>query len=255
VQYEFFVDALRRRIDDEPSLAQRAEFAAVLANDAARLADLGLPRVALALAGLFEGATPEEFAAAVQSFIAGAVHSSGRPMRAITYKPMLELLAALRSLEFTIAIVSGGGAEFVRAISDAMYDVPPELVVGTLIAYEFKRDTEGRPALRRTAQIIGDANEGTTKVTNIQTQLGRPPIFAAGNSAGDREMLEWARDTAHPSLALLIDHDDADREYAYASEAATMSESQAITDIGQVLGWTIVSMARDWQQVFQTEPE
>ena len=47
-------------------------------------------------------------------------------------------------------------------------------------------------------------------MTNIQTQLGRRPILAAGNSGGDREMLEWALAAGTPSLALLIDHDDAD---------------------------------------------
>jgi hypothetical protein len=147
-------------------------------------------------------------------------------------------------------VVSGGGTEFVRAISDDMYGVPPELVVGTMITYAITYDASGRPELRRTSRVLGDANEGIAKVTNIQTQLGRMPIVAAGNSAGDREMLEWARSSPYPSLALLIDHDDADREYAYASEAATLSDTEEITKVGERLGWTVVSMARDWDQVF-----
>ena len=98
----------------------------------------------------------------------------------------------------------------------------------------------------------GVTNEGSAKVANIQTQLGRRPILAAGNSGGDREMLEWAQAAGSPSLALLIDHDDAEREFHYTSTAQTFAETEPITDVGARLGWTVVSMARDWDVVFPT---
>jgi hypothetical protein len=63
-------------------------------------------------------------------------------------------------------------------------------------------------------------------------------------------MLEWAMATEGPSLALLIDHDDAEREYQYASTAALFAETEPITDVGKRLGWTVVGMARDWDVVF-----
>lgn len=66
-------------------------------------------------------------------------------------------------------------------------------------------------------------------------------------------MLEWALAAEGPSLALLIDHDDAKREFQYTSTAGTVVETEAITDIGARLGWTIVSMARDWDVVFPQE--
>ena len=166
---------------------------------------------------------------------------------------MLELLDELRCRDFTLGIVSGGGTEFVRAISDDLYGVPAELVVGTLIGYKLTRAQDQHPVLRRTASLIGAANEGPTKVTNIQTQLGRRPILAGGNSGGDREMLEWALAAGTPSLALLIDHDDATREFQYTSKAQTFVETEPITDVGARLGWTIVSTARDWDVVFPTE--
>jgi phosphoserine phosphatase len=221
---------------------------------ASRTLGIGLERIALALAGLFEGMTPEEFAAAAREFMGGAAHPTlGRPMRSVTYQPMLELIAELRRRDFTVGIVTGGGTEFVRAISDDFYGVPAELVVGTLIGYEVTRDGEGPPVIRRTSGLLGVANEGSAKVANIQTQLGRRPILAAGNSGGDREMLEWAQATGSASLALLIDHDDAEREFHYTSKAGTFVETESITDVGAGLGWTVVSMARDWDVVFPPE--
>ncbi len=250
VQFDFFAATLQAAAEREPALRDRVEYAAVLDGDITALGDLGLVRVGLALAERFDGMTPDEFTAAVSAFMDHARHRTlDVPMRRTVYQPMLELLDELRALGFTIFVVTGGGTEFVRAISEGLYAVPPERVVGTLIEYEFVRDGD-RPVLRRTSRVLGDANEGPNKVGNIQTQLGRRPILAAGNSGGDREMLEWACSGGAPCLAILIDHDDADREFAYVSKAETVAEPEPITEVGSRLGWTIVSMATDWSTVF-----
>lgn len=251
VQFDFFVDALTTRIVEDPSLSDRPEYAAILSGDAAAIGEIGLERIAMALTSLFEGMAPQDFTARARDFMARATHRTlHRPARATVYQPMLELIDELRRRDFTISIVTGGGTEFVRAISEDLYGVPPETVVGTLIKYQLLRDADGRPTLSRTAAIEGDANEGPTKVTNIQTQLGRRPVLAGGNSGGDREMLEWACTGDGPGLALLIDHDDAEREFRYVSTAETFTESEPITDVGARLGWTVVSMANDWEVVF-----
>jgi hypothetical protein len=251
VQLDFFVDELQRRSADDPSLAERAEFDAVLRADPVAMGEVGMERIAVALAGLFDGTTPDEFGEVVDRFIATYRHPAlDRPIGGLVYQPMLELLGALRALDFTIGIVTGGGTEFVRRLSDDLYGVPPELVVGTLIGYEFGRGGDGRPELRRTVALMGQANEGAAKVTNIQTQLGRAPIVAGGNSGGDREMMEWAGSGHHPGLSILVVHDDDEREFAYEGRAQTFEESEPITDVAARLGWVAVSMARDWETVF-----
>lgn len=251
VQLDFFVDALRQRVEIDDTLAHRPEFAAVLEGDMQRVSQIGLPRVATALAALFDGQTPAEFGAAVDEFLARYRHrSTGAPVEGIVYQPMLELLDELRRLEFTIGIVTGGGTEFVRQVSRSLYGVPPGMVVGTLIGYTFDRDQAGRPIVRRTLAQSSTPNEGGAKVEHIHSQIGRSPLLAVGNSGGDREMLEWAQ--AHPrgGLAVLVDHDDADREFAYESAAATFEEPEPITTVGTRLGWVIVSIRRDWGTVF-----
>lgn len=248
VQFDFFVDALTSAVRRDSALAQRAEFAALLSGSQAAIGEIGLERIAMALTGLFEGRTPEEFTGQVRAFMARADHATlGRPLRKLTYLPMRELIAELRRLDFTVSVVTGGGTEFVRAISQELYGVPAEAVVGSLIDYDFVPATaEAGAKLTRANRLIGVVNEGAAKVGNIQTQLGRRPILAAGNSGGDREMLSWADAGEGPTLALLVDHDDADREFAYVSTAQTFTEPEPITDVASRLGWTVVSMAKDW---------
>jgi phosphoserine phosphatase len=251
VQLEFFVAALRHRVSEDPGSGRRPEYAALLAGDRAAVGELGLPRIALALTELFEGVHPDVFTRKVREFMATATHPTlDRPQRTMVYQPMLELIEELRRLEFSVSIVTGGGTEFVRAVSEEIYGVPPEAVVGTLIEYDFV-DGEGGPSLLRSSRLLGGANEGRTKVVNIQTQLGRRPVLAAGNTHGDREMLDWAAASAGPGLALLVDHDDAEREFQYSGHAVSLAEdSELIRDTAVRSGWTVVSMARDWAQVF-----
>ncbi len=251
LQFDFFIHELKEATSADPVLADKPEFAALINHDKEAQGDLGLARIAMALAGLFEGLTPEEFTQKVRSFMNRAVHAdTGRPMMKMAYSPMLELLSELRALDFTVSIVSGGGTEFVRAISQELYGVAPELVVGTLIAYTYSRDERGVPQLTRKAKLGSSPNEGANKVAHMQAHLGRRPILAGGNSSGDREMLEWAAGGDGPTLALLIDHDDADREYSYISLGATTSNDEPITEVGARLGWTVISMRNDWEVVF-----
>jgi phosphoserine phosphatase len=250
-QLDFAIDALASAAAADPALRGRVEYAAALDGDVAAIEGMGLERVAMSLLELFSGMTPVEFDHAARAFIDSARHPTlGVPLRHVVYQPMLDLLAELRHLEFAVFIVTGGGTDFVRAVSHDLYGVPPEAVIGTSIAYEFLRDDDDQPVLRRTAQLASVPNEGAAKVHRIQAHLGRRPILGVGNSAGDREMLEWACAGDGPGLALLVHHDDEVREFAYQGEAETFAVDEPIVDVGRRLGWTVVSMADDWATIF-----
>lgn len=248
-QYDFFEDRLRTEVAASPELAERPEYRAILDGDRAGIDDLGLMRVVHALTELFEGQTPDEYQQAVAEYVARAANrATGRALATCTYQPMLELLDELRHRQVDVFIVSGGGVEFVRAVSQQLYGVAPDRVVGSAVRYRYERRGDV-PTLVRTAELDGPPNEGPAKVDAVQRHLGRRPLLAAGNSLGDREMLELAA-ANHPSLALLIDHDDGDREFAYASEAGTIADVEPITELGRRQGWTVVSMRHDWATVF-----
>ena len=59
---------------------------------------------------------------------------------------MLELIDLLRSRWFRVFIVTGGGVEFVRAVGEELYEVPPDDVVGSAVEVDFER-RDGRVVL------------------------------------------------------------------------------------------------------------
>jgi phosphoserine phosphatase len=250
VQALFVFARLRDAVVARPELAEQPVVKALLAGDLAGAQQFGLDAIAGVLLELDAGRTTEEFARDAADWLAAAKHPRfGVPFRELTYPPMLELMDLLRARDFRVFIVTGGGVEFVRAVGKELYGVPTDDVVGSAVQVEFER-RDGRIVLVRKAAMLGSPNEGPPKAVNIQAHIGRRPILAAGNSAGDREMLEYAHTGDRPSLCLVVDHDDEEREYAYAGAAATNADAEPILDTASRLGWTVVSMRRDWNRVF-----
>jgi phosphoserine phosphatase len=250
VQALFIVARLGDAVAARPELAEQPVVKALLAGDLAGAQQYGMEAIAGVLLELDAGRTTEEFSRDAEAWLAAAKHPRfGVPFRELTYAPMLELMELLRARDFRVFIVTGGGVEFVRAVGEELYGVTPDDVVGSAVQVSFER-RDGRIVLVRQAAILGSPNEGPPKAINIQTHIGRRPILAAGNSAGDTEMLEYAHTGDHPSLCLVVDHDDEEREYAYAGASVTNPDAELITDTASRLGWTVVSMRRDWSRVF-----
>ena len=103
LQFDFFIQEMKEATAANPTLADKPEFAALIGNDREAQGELGLARIAMALAGLFAGLTPEQFTQRVRAFMRTAVHAdTGRPMMKMTYAPMLELIWELRDLDFSV---------------------------------------------------------------------------------------------------------------------------------------------------------
>ena len=200
------------------------------------------------------GMTVDEFNARVYSWITTAHHPRfGRPYDELTYRPMQELLRYLRANGFKTFIVSGGGADFMRAWSERVYGIPPEQVVGSTTRTRFGM-RDGKPVLVKTLDdLLVDDKEG--KPVGIQQFIGRRPIAVFGNSDGDKAMLEYGTiGNPRPSLGLIVRHTDATREYRYdvnAKSSGTLVE--ALKDAPK-RGWQVVDMATDWQTVFEVTP-
>ena len=165
---------------------------------------------------------------------------------------MVELLSFLRAHGFETWIVSAGGMDFMRPVTERIYGIPPEQVVGSTMEVEYA-SRDGAPVLMR-KPAAGFVNDGAAKPVAIHRHIGRRPILAFGNSDGDFEMLEWTTTGEGPRLGLLVHHDDAERETAYDRGSPIGGLSRGLDEAG-ARGWILVSMKDDWKRVFPPSEE
>jgi len=153
----------------------------------------------------------------------------------------------LRRNSFKTYIVTGGGIDFVRACSEQVYGIPREQVIGSSEKLRFEVN-EGQGGLMKLAEL-NSFDDRDVKPQNIALHIGRRPILAFGNSDGDLAMLRYTKTGTGPRLALLLRHDDAEREVAYDSEFRLSPLSEGLEKANEY-GITVVSMKRDWNVIF-----
>jgi hypothetical protein len=96
---------------------------------------------------------------------------------------------------------------------------------------------------------IDSVEDGPGKPVAIDKFIGRRPIFAFGNSDGDKEMLEWTAAGDGLRFMGLLHHTDANREWAYDRKSDVGRLDKAL-DEANANGWTIVDMKSDWSVIF-----
>ncbi|HTS20234.1 MAG TPA: HAD family hydrolase [Casimicrobiaceae bacterium] len=248
VQVFFLIDRVKELAAKDASVRQRQPFKALLEHDAKTLHALGKQGVMELFAATHAGMTEDEFEAIARAWFAKARHPKfGLLFKQLTYRPQVELLDYLRDNGFKTWIVSGGGIDLIRAFAEEAYGIPREQVIGSSEKLHYELE-DGRPVLRKTAEL-GSFDDREVKPQNIGLHVGRRPLLAFGNSDGDLAMLRYAKGGAGARLALLIHHDDAEREVAYDREFRLSPLAEALDKAGDY-GITVVSMKRDWKTVF-----
>lgn len=191
----------------------------------------------------FAGQSVEDYSIAAAGYLDGGTHPTlARSYLDCSYAPMIELLRYLEKNGFTNYIASGGDRDFMRPVTQRVYGIPPERVIGSSNALAYQDDDGGGNVVYRETPDVFD--DGPAKPVRIWSRIGRRPIFAAGNSNGDIEMLRFASHQQRPTLKLLVNHDDAQREFAYDTGA------ERSLDEARKNGWSVVSMKDDWGAVF-----
>jgi phosphoglycolate phosphatase-like HAD superfamily hydrolase len=236
VQAEFIFRRWREMVEADPAKAQEQPYKALVENDQAWLANLldHVPELVKGVTEAYEGITVEAFDQAVQEFFATAIHPTlGLPYTMVGYRPMRELLDLLDSRGFIVFICTGGGRDFMRPVSEQMYGVPRDRVIGSATTVQYR---DGQ--IYRTKEVEQPIDDGAGKPVHIWMRTGRKPLLAGGNADGDVPMLE------SPRFSILIHHDDAEREFAYdhGAETALAAADQR--------GWTVVSMKNAFATVF-----
>ena len=247
-QLLFAIDRVKALAPKHPEWKEQQPFKGVLEGDLKAALAGGEESLLQLVMATHADMTTEQFERVVRKWLATARHPRfKRPYSELVFRPMLELLDYLRDHGFKTYIVSGGGIEFMRPFTERVYGVPPEQVVGSSIKVKYEL-RKGAPVLVRLPEIdfIDDKAE---KPVAIHKFIGRRPIFAAGNSDGDYEMLRWTTAGDGPRFGLIVRHTDAEREWAYDRKSHVGRLARAL-DEAPKRGWTVVDMKRDWSRVY-----
>jgi hypothetical protein len=250
VQLAFVLDRVKALAAEHPDWHTTEPYSLVLQDDFQALAAAGRKGLMELLAATHAGMTTDEFDNVVRAWFASAKHPRfQRSYADVAFQPMVELLAYLQAHDFKTYIVSGGGIEFMRTISEPVYGIPPEQVIGSNGKLQFEL-RDGRPVLVRLPELEF-LDDNVLKPVAIQKFIGRRPIAAFGNTDGDHQMLQWTADGPGQRLLLLVDHTDDAREYAY--RVSPWGRLEQALDEAQQRGWLVVDMPRDWHRVFAFE--
>lgn len=250
----FAIDQIKRLSADHPEWKATEPYKSAIQGDIAGVMSGGKESLAKIVFASHANIDAEEFSESVRRWLATAKHpTSGKLYIEMTYQPMVELLQYLRANHFKTFIVSGGGVDFLRAFAEQAYGIPPQQVVGSSLAAKFEV-IDGRPTIIKLGEgLFVDDKEG--KPVGIYQHIGRRPIFAAGNSDGDLQMLQYTTlprtaEDKTPRFGLIVHHTDAKREWAYDRDSEIGKLDKAL-DQADDNGWIVVDMKDDWNQIFR----
>lgn len=252
VQLGFMLDRVKALAPQHPEWKAKEPFRSILAGDLKGIAKAGEKGIVELGMETHAGMTTDQFSKIVADwFVTAKNPKTGRLFVEMGYQPMRELLDYLRANGFKIYIVSGGGVEFMRPVTEKMYGIPPEQVIGSSIATEYAIVGDV-PVLRRRPKI-DFVDDGPGKPVGINRFIGRRPIFVAGNSDGDYEMLRWVTANPQHGFAMIVHHTDGVREFAYDRKSAFGKLDKALDEADR-RHWLVVDMKADWKTIYAANP-
>jgi len=250
-QLFFVIDRIKANAEAHPEWNEEEPYRSVLANDIEGVFAQGEEALLALLMGADADVPVEEFYDIVEEWLADAKHPRfDRPFNELVYQPMIELMDYLRANDFKVFIVSGGGIDFMRPWVTEVYGVPVDQVVGSNNKMMFSAQNGRFEVLRQPKlEFLDDKDE---KPVGIMRNIGKRPVFAAGNSDGDLAMLQFTSSNEKGAFMLYIHHTDAEREWAYDRQSSVGRLDKGL-DEASSKGWTVVDMKADWKVVYPFE--
>ncbi len=213
-QFIFALDRIKELVPQHPEWKKQEPFSFILKGDMKSALAGGEKALMQIIAATQTGMSSEEFDEQAKNWIATAKHSKfNRPYTEMIFQPMLELLNYLRVMRAT---------------------------------YEVVNDT---PRIVRNAEL-DLMNDGKGKPVGIYNQIGKRPVFTAGNSDGDYEMLQWTTTaTGYLRFGMIVHHTDSIREWAYDRSSHIGHLDRGLDDASKY-NWLIVDMKDDWKKIY-----
>jgi hypothetical protein len=250
VYFELFfaLDRIKAMAKDHPDWKDKQPFKAVLENNMGDLMKQGEKGLGEIMMVTHTGMTGDEFDKIVKDWMATAQHPvKKKPYNQLIYQPMLELVNYLKANDFKVFIVSGGGVDFMRAWAEDTYGIPKNQIVGSSGKDQFDYNN-GNPVIKKLPALdMIDDKEG--KPVGIYKYIGRKPVFAAGNSDGDLQMLQYAASNKYKNFELYVHHTDSVREWAYDRKSHIGTFDKGL-DFANEKGWSLADMKADWKVIY-----
>jgi len=246
-QFFFSFDKIRQMAPQHPEWKTKEPFKSVLEGDIKSVLASGEKGLLTIMGATFGGMSAEAFDSSVKAWADTAVN----PVKKIKYvdmiyQPMVELLQYLRANGFQTFIVSGGDISFMRAWAEKAYGIPPQQVVGS--SFKVSYDSTG---IKRLPQFEF-MDDGPGKPVGIYQHIGKKPVFAAGNSDGDYQMLQFTSSNSLPHLGIIVHHTDSAREWKY-DRGSPIGKLEKGLDDAPKYGWILVDMQRDWKKIYPSD--
>lgn len=250
-QFFFIFDRIKALSPQHPEWRNKEPYKSVIKGDMKAVLSGGEKMFGPLLVAAHTGMTQSQYRAIVKDWVASATHPvKKKKFTELVYQPMLELLAYLRANGFKTFIVSGGEIDFMRAWVEGVYGIPPYQVVGT--EFKLKYDVRNDTAVVDRVPSLNFVDDGPGKPVGIQQHIGMKPIFAAGNSDGDYEMLRYTTNGTGPRMGIIVHHTDSTREWAYDRKSSIGKLDRGLNEAAK-FGWVLVDMQKDWKLVYPFE--
>ena len=158
------------------------------------------------------------------------------------HTPMVELLDHLTENGFATYIASGGGRDFMRPISQELYGIPRERVIGSSARFAYDQQ---RPRRHRHSQARGGLPRRRPGEADTDLEPGRPTPVARRGQLQRRHRDAGVHPPPRPA-------DPAAPRPPRRCRAGVRLHGwgRAGPQRGRADGWTVVSMRNDWATIF-----
>ena len=248
-QLAFAIDQVKLLAPQHPEWKTTQPFQAILEGDMKTALSGGEKALFQIVMASHAGMSTDAYEKSVSDWIATAKHPvTQKHYNEMIYQPMVELLDYLRANGYKTFIVSGGGIDFMRVWAEKAYGIPPYQVVGSSVKSKYEVGADGKPFLTKLPELnFNDDKEG--KPVGIHQHIGKRPVFTAGNSDGDYQMLQYTTSGSGARFGLIVHHTDSIREAAY-DRASHIGRLEKGLDDAAKNNLLVVDMKNDWKIIY-----
>ena len=195
----------------------------------------------------FDGADKEEYVKFANRCLSTSKHwEHDRTYADLFYQPMLELIAALKDRQFQIYIVSASMQGIVWSICPQELGLERSHLIGIRHPKQVHFAADGKVTYTIKAGMMSPVNSFEGKTINIYDHIGKMPVVAVGNAYSDFGMFHLTEGCGYPHVALLLHHDDAEREYVYEP-----THSVNWQDTLRHYNWLQADMSKEFKEVWK----